>query len=1632
MTRNHSFTAALLAAIVTAVFGLILPACSKEQVQEAESIQPSQSGKDAVTPAEGDTPPSEESEGRQVILRVGLEETTGDSQTLLEEEESKISISKNDNGTLHTSWTGTDQLRVGRDANSEEKVFTIQAGYTDHVAEFSGTELGEGENFYVIYPSNISWNYIFSKDYNGVKQVGNDNTDHVDYCVMLSGMTQMPTSLLLTDRYAGREGLTLYKSSVIKFYLKLPAEAAVPTRIELKAGKVGGAAGSDYIFYANNNADSRTNTLTLYLEDVTPDNQAITAYLSIPWYGYSVAAGQALTISAYYNTEGGEHKVVSKTITPGKGDFGGGQTILYQVNMTKGSTTALNTDGDGTADNPYILSTVDDLLAMKGKLLNGETVYFEMDSDIDMASIPNWAPLNNNQQINFNRYIHFDGKGHLLKNLRCSGEAYASFFGVLCGTCRNTGFTDARIEGVNNCAGIVSAYLGKATPVNSAETGRIEHCYTTGYVTSAGSGVGGLVGQMGALYESTSSTISNCYSAARVEGNTCGGLTGFLKEGAAIEGSYFCGVTVSPDPLWTGGIAARAESYTYSTQPSVSRCASLTKTSVAPRTESGSVIYRIVFSNGVSQTGNLIWEGTTGNARNSSDTQAATTLEAIQTLFTTTLGSANGWSSTLDGGYPLLTWQVTRGDYATCAGHGQTYFDGGDGSAESPYLLSQPYQLYNMEPYMKTWAAEGDSTYFRLAGNIDLAVIDNWTPINQSDSDKRINLDGNGRTLSNLSLTNASSYAGLFGVFKGKVSNLTLKDFSVTQSTGYSGGILAGFLANTGSAKARLKDVTIDGGCITMSGSSAIGSLGGFCGEIYASGCTSSATVIQRSKSNTGQAYACGGLVGGTRHATGTAVFEDCSFSGSLDGYDNCGGILGVTAGAAGPRISACTFSGRITACARAASGSVNALNGESAGGIVGYHSQGCITGCSTTATSSVSGAGNNIGGIVGYLNHTTGPYLFSGCNHYGSVTGVSNVGGIIGRFRSTVGSQISDCHAYAATDKSISASNSYCGGIVGHFWSQSAPASGYTFSNCSSSATVQTTGGTGNYAGGIVGYVSEDSGGTNHSVLSLYQCSSSGIISSGNNSCGGLIGGMRGKKFSMTNCSSSATVSATSNYAGGLVAYLSGQYTAGDAEDILLSDCTFSGTVNAGTARAGGLIGEAHQCPGSMVRCRTVNPQGSTVHVSATRWAGGLMGNTTESTTLSLSDCSAQGSVTISEEDAGGLIGYVQAPLIVSQSHSSAVVQGRFNAGGLVGRSDAFLTLTACSHTTGAVRYDSSYGSYANDNLCSIGGLVGRLAGGGSINQCFVRDCDITGTDAIGGLVGCFKPYDSSTPTLTISESYYHGGTIRAEGTGNTRAAGGILGRSFENSSSYTTVIEDCYSRGTITASGGQVAGGIVGEAMKGIIVSYCISDCSIEIQRCAGGIIGRACNGGWNFGNDGKVKVENCICWSPSVRGMVTNDGSASSGAIIGITSKFNYLYQCYYNPDMTFKGVNVKNTLVEQNPGGGYNTSIAGSTEAMVPGTTPGTWTDDTYKYVVPYHGGTVQSSDCSACTVAQSIGFASRTNASSQYVWKIFYGGVYSADHLMPELRNNRETQAEENGEAINDFPTNDIINDGGNF
>lgn len=135
---------------------------------------------------------------------------------------------------------------------------------------------------------------------------------------------------------------------------------------------------------------------------------------------------------------------------------------------------------------------------MRSVLKSGVKVYFQLGADIDMAGIDDWQSLNGSGDFPYE--IDFDGDSHVIKNFKCSAGDYPSFFGVLCGDCRNVGFVNASVSSARQGIGIITGYLGLKDKGNGNKTGRIVNCYTTGEVIGSGA-AGGIAGVLANSYD---------------------------------------------------------------------------------------------------------------------------------------------------------------------------------------------------------------------------------------------------------------------------------------------------------------------------------------------------------------------------------------------------------------------------------------------------------------------------------------------------------------------------------------------------------------------------------------------------------------------------------------------------------------------------------------------------------------------------------------------------------------------------------------------------------------------------------------------------------------------------------------------------------------------------------------------------------------------------------------------------------------------------------------------------------------------------------------------------------------------------------------------------------------------------
>lgn len=146
-------------------------------------------------------------------------------------------------------------------------------------------------------------------------------------------------------------------------------------------------------------------------------------------------------------------------------------------------------------------------------------------------------------------------------------------------------------------------------------------------------------------------------------------------------------------------------------------------------------------------------------------------------------------------------------------------FSGGNGSATNPYQISSQADYLTLEKNSQYW-----SDHFILTQDVSINTSTHHTPIGNSSTPFTGTFNGNGNTISGLSVSSDSSTpdgTGLFGWTDGAtIENLTLSDEEVT------GGDDTGGLVGYAGPGTSIVDCTIIG-LSTVDGSSNVGGLVG-------------------------------------------------------------------------------------------------------------------------------------------------------------------------------------------------------------------------------------------------------------------------------------------------------------------------------------------------------------------------------------------------------------------------------------------------------------------------------------------------------------------------------------------------------------------------------------------------------------------------------------------------------------------------------------------------------------------------------------------------------------------------------------------------------------------------------------
>ena len=187
--------------------------------------------------------------------------------------------------------------------------------------------------------------------------------------------------------------------------------------------------------------------------------------------------------------------------------------------------------GNGTAQSPFLISSVQDLEAFRDMVNAGNSMagrHFRLMANLDLSNQV-WSPIGSTVALQFSGT--FDGNNHTIFGLRTQGTVrYTGLFGVVgnAGVVRNLTIHEPDIVGIQSTGTVTGAV---------ATHGRLENIFVNGgTVLAQDIRVGGVVGDM-----ATSAMLVNVHSTANVYGRgNVGGLVGSSAIGF-IHNSSFVG-----------------------------------------------------------------------------------------------------------------------------------------------------------------------------------------------------------------------------------------------------------------------------------------------------------------------------------------------------------------------------------------------------------------------------------------------------------------------------------------------------------------------------------------------------------------------------------------------------------------------------------------------------------------------------------------------------------------------------------------------------------------------------------------------------------------------------------------------------------------------------------------------------------------------------------------------------------------------------------------------------------------------------------------------------------------------------------------------------------------------------------
>ena len=395
--------------------------------------------------------------------------------------------------------------------------------------------------------------------------------------------------------------------------------------------------------------------------------------------------------------------------------------------------------------------------------------------------------------------------------------------------------------------------------------------------------------------------------------------------------------------------------------------------------------------------------------------------------------------------------------------------DSGCPTATPPTLVGGSYEIDSAAKLQWAKDSAAMSNDYVLTADVDMSGCTWSNGIGSSGAPFTGDFDGNGRTISNLTISGGNTQnLGLFDYLNGSVFDLTIASPSVTGTNDFVAPV-AGQLGASGS----ISNVTATS--VTVSASQFAG---GIVGKAWNGSTITTVTV-------SGSVTATGTWAGGIA-AFAEATISQATSSATVSGSSNIGGLVGQLSSAGSLTSSQST--GNVSGSSDSVGGAVGSAVGSRptcatltsvttsgtitstlyVGGLVGYGN--CYFVNQSSSSASVTATSQHAGGLVGYENYAgniTRSYFT------GQVQAPQVAGGLGGLLRSV----IVDSYSTGSVTVTTSTNGGRAGGLVGWFRNSGAagdPAASIT--NSYASGLVTSPSSSDSNVGGLIG---EYGGGT-------------------------------------------------------------------------------------------------------------------------------------------------------------------------------------------------------------------------------------------------------------------------------------------------------------------------------------------------------------------------------------------------------------------------------------------------------------------------------------------------------------------------------------------------------------------------